>query len=190
MSSSSQAGALSPRDHLFSEFPWSAGSERATAAGEAPRLPPRTSRSRAACGRIPPAAGGYGPRSRHAARRRTALLEKTLGGAAWTCGSGWVTVARQGFTGGEGLGTTGLEKLRGGGGKFRPLGLPALEDKIVAKAVGMLLESITEQDFTDFSYGFRPGRSPHQALQEVRQGLLGSRMGQVIDCDISSFFDQ
>ena len=76
-----------------------------------------------------------------------------------------------------------------GGGKLRPLGLPALEDKIVAKAVGMLLESIYEQDFYDFSHGFRPGRSPHQALHEVRQGLLGSRIGHVIDCDISSFFD-
>jgi retron-type reverse transcriptase len=76
-----------------------------------------------------------------------------------------------------------------GGGKLRPLGLPALEDKIVAKAVGMLLESIYEQDFYDLSHGFRPGRSPHQALQEVRQGLLGSRIGHVIDCDISSFFD-
>jgi RNA-directed DNA polymerase len=76
-----------------------------------------------------------------------------------------------------------------GGGKFRPLGLPALEDKIVAKAVGMLLEAIYEQDFSDFSYGFRPGRSPHQALHEVRQGLLGNRIGQVIDCDISAFFD-
>ncbi len=64
-----------------------------------------------------------------------------------------------------------------GGGKFRPLGLPALEDTIVAKAVGMLLESIYEQDFYDFSSGFRPGRSPHQALHEVRQGLLGSRIG-------------
>ena len=62
-------------------------------------------------------------------------------------------------------------------GKLRPLGLPALEDKIVAKAVAMLLEAIYEQDFCDFSYGFRPGRSPHQALHEVRQGLLGSRMG-------------
>jgi RNA-directed DNA polymerase len=76
-----------------------------------------------------------------------------------------------------------------GDGKLRPLGLPALEDKIVAKAVGMLLESIYEQDFYDFSHGFRPGRNPHQALHEVRQGLRGSRMGQGIDCDISSFFD-
>jgi RNA-directed DNA polymerase len=76
-----------------------------------------------------------------------------------------------------------------GGGKFRPLGLPTLEDTIMAKAVAMLLEVIYEQDFYDFSHGFRPGRNPHQALHEVRQGLLGSRIGQVIDGDISSFFD-
>lgn len=74
-------------------------------------------------------------------------------------------------------------------GKLRPLGLPALEDKIVAKAVTMLLEAIYEQDFCDASYGFRPGRNPHQALHAVRQGLLGSRMSAVIDCDISAFFD-
>ena len=60
-------------------------------------------------------------------------------------------------------------------GKLRPLGLPALEDKIVAKAVAMLLEAIYEQDFCDASYGFRPGRSPHHALHEVRQGLLDKR---------------
>jgi hypothetical protein len=76
-----------------------------------------------------------------------------------------------------------------GGGQFRPLGLPALEAKIVAKAVERLLESIYEQDFYDFSHGFRPGRSPHQALHEVRQSLVGSRIGQVLDCDIRSFFD-
>jgi retron-type reverse transcriptase len=75
-------------------------------------------------------------------------------------------------------------------GKLRPLGLPALEDKIVAKAVAMRLEAIYEQDFYDCSPGFRPGRSPQQALHEIRQGLLGSRMGQVIDCDISAFFDR
>lgn len=74
-------------------------------------------------------------------------------------------------------------------GKRRPLGLPALEDKIVAKAVAMLLEAIYEQDGCDFSYGFRPGRSPHQALHEVRQGLLTNGSGSVIDCDISAFFD-
>ena len=62
-------------------------------------------------------------------------------------------------------------------GTLRPLGLPALEDKIVAKAVAMLLEAIDEQDFYDFSHGVRPGRNRHQALPAVRQGLRGSRMG-------------
>jgi RNA-directed DNA polymerase len=74
-------------------------------------------------------------------------------------------------------------------GKLRPLGLPALEDKIVAQAVARLLEAIYAQDFCDSSYGFRPGRSPHQALHDVRQGLLGNKIGSVIDCDISSCFD-
>jgi retron-type reverse transcriptase len=74
-------------------------------------------------------------------------------------------------------------------GQRRPLGRPALEDKIVAKAIAMLLEGMYEQDFYDFSHGFRSGHHPHQALHEVRQGLLGSRMGYGIDCDISAFFD-
>jgi len=74
-------------------------------------------------------------------------------------------------------------------GKLRPLGLPALEDNIVAKAVAMLLEAIDEQDCCDFSDGFRPGRSPHHALHEGRQGWLKNGMGSVIDCDISAFFD-
>jgi group II intron reverse transcriptase/maturase len=73
-------------------------------------------------------------------------------------------------------------------GKFRPLGIPALEDKIVQRAVATLLEQIYEQDFYDFSYGFRPGRSCHQALHASRQGML-RRVRYVIDCDISSFFD-
>jgi group II intron reverse transcriptase/maturase len=73
-------------------------------------------------------------------------------------------------------------------GKLRPLGLPALEDKIVQRATADLLESIYEQDFHEFSYGFRPGRSAHQALRDLRQGLQ-SRIHYVIDCDISAFFD-
>ena len=73
-------------------------------------------------------------------------------------------------------------------GKLRPLGLPALEDKIAQRAVADLLESIYEQDFHEFSYGFRPGRSAHQALRDLRQGLQ-SRIHYVIDCDISAFFD-
>jgi group II intron reverse transcriptase/maturase len=74
-------------------------------------------------------------------------------------------------------------------GKLRPLGLPALEDKVVAKAVALLLEQIYEQDFKDFSYGFRPDRSCHQASHQVRQDLLKLGITCVIDCDISSFFD-
>ncbi len=73
-------------------------------------------------------------------------------------------------------------------GKLRPLGLPALEDKIVQRAVADLLESIYEQDFHEFSYGFRPGRNAHQALRDLRQGLQ-SGINYVIDCDISAFFD-
>ena len=74
-------------------------------------------------------------------------------------------------------------------GKLRPLGLPALEDKIVAKAVALLLEPIYEQDFCPSSYGFRPGRSCHQALRDLRKGLLAQGVQYVIDCDISAFFD-
>jgi group II intron reverse transcriptase/maturase len=73
-------------------------------------------------------------------------------------------------------------------GKFRPLGIPALEDKIVQGAVALLLEQIYEQDFYDFSYGFRPGRSCHQALHASRLGML-DRVRYVIDCDIKAFFD-
>jgi group II intron reverse transcriptase/maturase len=73
-------------------------------------------------------------------------------------------------------------------GKLRPLGLPALEDKLVQRAVADLLESIYEQDFHEFSYGFRPGRSAHDALRDLRQGLQ-SGIHHVIDCDISAFFD-
>jgi len=75
-----------------------------------------------------------------------------------------------------------------GNGKLRPLGLPALEDKIAQRAVADLLESIYEQDFHEFSYGFRPGRNAHQALRDLREGLQ-SRIHYVIDCDISAFFD-
>ena len=73
-------------------------------------------------------------------------------------------------------------------GKLRPLGLPVLEDKIVQRGVASLLESIYEQDFHEFSYGFRPGRSAHDALRDLRQGLQ-SGIHYVIDCDISAYFD-
>lgn len=74
-------------------------------------------------------------------------------------------------------------------GKRRPLGIPCLEDKVVAKAVALLLEQIYEQDFKDFSYGFRPGRSCHDASHRLRNELLQQGITCVIDCDVSSFFD-
>ena len=73
--------------------------------------------------------------------------------------------------------------------KTRPIGIPTLEDKILQRAVLMVLEPVYEQDFLDCSYGFRPGRSAHQALQALWRGLSDLGGGWVIDLDIQSFFD-
>jgi RNA-directed DNA polymerase len=74
-------------------------------------------------------------------------------------------------------------------GKTRPIGMPTLEDKILQRAVLMALEPVYEQDFLTCSYGFRPGRSPHQALEALWRGLMDLGGGWVIDLDIQSFFD-
>jgi RNA-directed DNA polymerase len=71
----------------------------------------------------------------------------------------------------------------------RPIGIPTLEDKVLQRAVVMLLEPIYEQDFTACSYGFRPGRSAHQALQAFRGQLMSCRGGYVLEVDIQKFFD-
>src|SRR6185295_5896548 len=71
----------------------------------------------------------------------------------------------------------------------RPLGIPTLEDKILQRAVVMLLEPIYEQDFLDCSYGFRRGRSAHQALEFFRNQLMDCRGGWVLEVDIRKFFD-
>ena len=76
-----------------------------------------------------------------------------------------------------------------GGGKTRPIGIPTFEDKLLQRAVTMLLEAVYEQDFLNCSYGFRPGRSAHQALSVVREGLTSMRGGWVLEVDIKSFFD-
>jgi group II intron reverse transcriptase/maturase len=73
--------------------------------------------------------------------------------------------------------------------KTRPIGIPTLEDKVLQRAVLMVLEPVYEQDFHDCSYGFRPGRSAHQALQALWSGLMASGGGWVIDLDIQAFFD-
>lgn len=73
--------------------------------------------------------------------------------------------------------------------KTRPIGIPTLEDKVLQRAVLMVLEPIYEQDFVDGSYGFRPGRSAHQALEALWRGLMDVGGGWLIDLDIESFFD-
>jgi group II intron reverse transcriptase/maturase len=74
-------------------------------------------------------------------------------------------------------------------GSQRPIGKPAFEDKIVQRAVAMLLEAIYEQDFLDCSYGFRPGRSPHDALHELRERCMNEGIGWIVDADVSGYFD-
>jgi group II intron reverse transcriptase/maturase len=71
----------------------------------------------------------------------------------------------------------------------RPLGIPTTEDKLLQKAVVMLLEPIYENKFYDFSYGFRPGRNPHQALEEIRNSVMAMRVNWIVDADIRKFFD-
>lgn len=74
-------------------------------------------------------------------------------------------------------------------GGERPIGIPSFEDKIAQRAVAMLLEAIYEQDFMPYSYGFRPGRSAHQALEELQRRPTYWKRCWVIDADIQSFFD-
>jgi group II intron reverse transcriptase/maturase len=71
----------------------------------------------------------------------------------------------------------------------RPIGIPTLEDKVLQRAVLMVLEPVYEQDFLDCSYGFRPGRSAHQALEALWRELMGMGGAWVIDLDIRAFFD-
>lgn len=74
-------------------------------------------------------------------------------------------------------------------GRQRPLGVPVLEDKIVQRAVAAVLNGIYETDFLGFSYGFRPGRSPHDALDAFWMGLMTRRVNWVLDADVRGFFD-
>lgn len=78
---------------------------------------------------------------------------------------------------------------KAGGQGERPIGIPGFEDKVLQRAVVMVLEPVYEQEFYDCSYGFRPGRSAHQAIHALREGLMGMRGGWVLELDIKSFFD-
>jgi len=75
-------------------------------------------------------------------------------------------------------------------GRQRPLGIAALEDKIVQRAVVEVLNAVYEVDFRGFSYGFRPGRSPHEALDALAVGISRKKMNWVLDADIRDFFGQ
>lgn len=78
---------------------------------------------------------------------------------------------------------------KGDGKKTRPIGIPTFEDKVLQRAVAMVLEAIYEQDFLDCSYGFRPRRSAHQALESLWEGVMRMGGGIVIEVDIKGFFD-
>jgi group II intron reverse transcriptase/maturase len=73
--------------------------------------------------------------------------------------------------------------------RFRPLGIPCLEDKLVQAALVRILEAIYEQDFIEDSYGFRPGRSCHDALRVVTQTIECRPMNYIVEADIQGFFD-
>ncbi|MGC8489066.1 MAG: group II intron reverse transcriptase/maturase [Clostridia bacterium] len=73
--------------------------------------------------------------------------------------------------------------------KLRPLGIPVVEDRLLQAAVARLLNAIYEPIFRDSSFGFRPGRSAHDALRRIREGVMGGRVQYVFEADIRGFFD-
>jgi group II intron reverse transcriptase/maturase len=78
---------------------------------------------------------------------------------------------------------------KGDGTQTRPIGIPTFEDKVLQRAVSMVLDAVYEQDFLPCSYGFRPGRSAHHALEDLWQGLMSMGGGWVLEVDIKSYFD-
>jgi group II intron reverse transcriptase/maturase len=76
------------------------------------------------------------------------------------------------------------------GGRRRPLAVAALEDKIVQRATLAVLNAIYEEDFLGFSYGFRPSRSQHDALDALATGIISTKVNWILDADIRSFFDE
>ena len=78
---------------------------------------------------------------------------------------------------------------KGDGRATRPIGIPTFEDKVLQRAVAMVVSAIYEQDFSPCSYGFRAGRSAHDALHAVREALMQMRSGVVVELDIERFFD-
>lgn len=82
-----------------------------------------------------------------------------------------------------------VEIPKAGSRETRPIGIPTTEDKVLQMGVLMLLEPVYENEFYDFSYGFRPGKSAHQALAQIRRDIHQKRINWIIDADIRKFFD-
>jgi retron-type reverse transcriptase len=82
-----------------------------------------------------------------------------------------------------------VEIPKPGSKETRPIGIPTTEDKLLQKAIQMLLEPIYEQEFYEFSFGFRPGKSQHQALDYMWKKIMGNNIKWIIDLDIRKFFD-
>ena len=78
---------------------------------------------------------------------------------------------------------------KGDGAETRPIGMPTIEDKVLQRAIVMLLEPIYEQDFKYFSYGFRPGRSAHEALACIWRQCQAQRIKWILDVDVRQYFD-
>lgn len=76
-----------------------------------------------------------------------------------------------------------------GNGKYRPLGIPSYEDKLVQGVMRKVLNNVYEDRFMDFSYGFREGHNAHQAVQRVNQTIMTKKVNYVVDADIKGFFD-
>src|SRR5581483_5432320 len=90
---------------------------------------------------------------------------------------------------GRKAGTVSQRYIPKADGRQRPLGIAALEDKIVQQAVVTIVNQIYEVDFKGFSYGFRPGRSPHQARDALNVGIFRKRVNWVLDADTRGVFD-
>jgi retron-type reverse transcriptase len=75
------------------------------------------------------------------------------------------------------------------GGKLRPLGIPATDDKVLQMAVAKILEAICEEDFLDVSYGYRPRTGPQDAVRDLTQKLQFARYSYIVEADIKGFFD-
>jgi retron-type reverse transcriptase len=78
---------------------------------------------------------------------------------------------------------------KGDGSETRPIGIPTFEDRVLQRAVAMVLEAVYESQFYDFSYGFRPGRSAHQASEALKSASVRMAGGWVLEVDIKKFFD-